>query len=67
MIQSILFPKDEFTLLESYDWLRKNGYKNNKVDITENFFRFRQMNPMEGGRYITKTLKNGIELVIHIK
>jgi len=64
-VQTILFPKDEWTITEAKVWLDEHHYKNNSLDITEEHYRFRQMTPMKGGRYITKTLPNGVEIVIH--
>jgi hypothetical protein len=67
MLQSIIFPKSKFSLLESIDWLMTNGYKTLKVHETEDFYRFRQAAPLTGGRYRTKTLDNGVELILHYK
>ena len=64
-VQTVLIPKHDFTLQEAVDWLESHHFGHRKVDITEDFFRFRQMRPIHGGRYVTKTLPNGIEIVIH--
>ena len=64
-IQTVLIPKEDFTLLEALQWLDDHNYAHKKVDITENFWRFRQMTPAKGGRYETKTLPNGVEIVLH--
>ena len=65
LVQTVLVPKHDFSLQEAIDWLEAHGFKHRKVDITEDFFRFRQMPPMRGGEYRSKTLPNGIEIVIH--
>lgn len=62
-IQSIVFPKSKFSLPQALEWLGRNGFTHRKVDITPNTLRFRQHSPVPG-KYITKTLPNGIELVI---
>ena len=64
-VQTILVPRHDFTLQEAYDWIEDHHFGHRKVDITEDYFRFRQMTPMQGGRYVTKTLPNGVEIVIH--
>jgi len=64
-IQTVLIPKEDFTLKEALQWLDDHNYPHKKVDITEDFYRFRQMTPMKGGRYETKTLPNGVEIVLH--
>ena len=64
-IQTVLIPKEDFTLQEALQWLDDHNYPHKKVDITEDFSRFRQMTPMKGGRYVTKTLPNGVEIVLH--
>lgn len=65
MIQSILVPKAKFGLPDAVEWVRRHGFHSHKVDITGNFYRFRQMEPMHGGYYRTKTLPNKIEIVSH--
>lgn len=44
-IQSLLFPKEHFTLSSSKSWIKKHGYSSSKVDETDNFYRFRQHPP----------------------
>jgi len=41
-----------------------NHYQLRKIDITENFFRFRQVPPSQLGNYRMKTLDNGVKLVV---
>ncbi len=64
-VQTVLFPKNEWTITEAKTWLTEHHYRHLKVDITEDFLRFRQMTPMKGGRYATVTLPNGVELVLY--
>ncbi len=61
-VQSILFSKAKWTASEAKKWLEKNGYLSSKMDQSKNKLRFRQKEP-EGGRYATKKLSDGIELV----
>lgn len=65
-IQSVLIPKKNFTFQKAKKYIRDNNYIFKKVDITPNFFRFRQLEPelFDNKSYITKTLDNGVLLVI---
>jgi len=63
MLQTILFRKEKFSMMDSILWLMKHGYKYEKVDETREFYRFRQHEPLPGGKYYTKTLANSIEFV----
>ncbi len=43
--QSILVPRDKFTKTEAIKLLKRKGAITKKIDVTQNFFRFRQINP----------------------
>jgi hypothetical protein len=62
IIQSVIF-KREFGLAKAREWLSKNGFGSNKVDITPTQLRFRQYDPknleMAGYKFITKRFKHG--------
>jgi hypothetical protein len=60
-VQTVLIP-ESWSLKEAKAWLEAHKYKHSKVDITENFYRFRQR-PPGGGKYFTVSLPNGVELV----
>lgn len=45
ILQSVLFPKDRYTQTEALEWLKKNGLKYEKVDIKDNYLRYRQRGP----------------------
>ena len=69
-VQSVLIPKKDsipgiegYTLGEAKDWLKNNGFVFKKVDITDNYYRFRQLEP-SFGRYVTHSIPNGIKLVL---
>jgi hypothetical protein len=66
-LQTVLFPKSKFTIAQAIQWLKAHEMKYHKVDTGDHYLRFRQMEPPTGGRYRTKTLPNGVELVIHYK
>ena len=76
-VQSVVFPKSKFKMMEAIRWLASHDLKSSKVDETENTYRFRQQEPpslrvgsseprLTGSRYYTKTLPNGVELVVAI-
>jgi hypothetical protein len=45
LIQSILLNKDYYTLKSATKFIYDNNFKVKKVDITDNWFRFRQVSP----------------------
>ena len=45
MIQSVVFYKTEMTMKEALAFLRRHGYRTDKLDITPNTYRFRQADP----------------------
>lgn len=63
-VQSILFPKPRWNLERSRSWLHRHGYKYGKVDKKPHSFRFRQAPPNPRKGYATKTLPNGVRLVL---
>jgi hypothetical protein len=72
MIQSVIFNKKNFNINQAINYLINNNYKVKKMDETKNYFRFRQISPITLKKkgynsYITKNLKNGIELIIAYK
>ena len=50
-IQSIMFPKEEFSLIGAKMWLKNHEYYPLKVDTTQNFYRFRLQKPIKGNKY----------------
>lgn len=64
MIQSILFDKHKWTIANAKKWLLNHGHKVIKVDISDNFLRFRQKTPNPNMRYRTIHIGNGIEFIL---
>jgi hypothetical protein len=65
VVQSVIFKKDKFTKKQAESWLKKNNYKPIKhVHSTDNFHRYRIVEPNSLSNYYTQSLNNGIELVI---
>ena len=63
-VQSIAFPKHDWTLYEMESWLARHGYHPMKAEETVSFVRFRIRSPNVRGVYATKVLPNGIRLIM---
>jgi hypothetical protein len=63
-IQSVLVPKAAFTKAEAIKYVKEHFHFCKIDSKPPNFFRFRQIDPVKGSKYITKKLDNGVELVI---
>jgi hypothetical protein len=63
-IQSVLFPLDRFTTKRLYEWLHEHNLNPMKVVTEGNYYRARILEPYKRYTYITKTLNNGIKLVL---
>ena len=72
-IASIYLPQKNYTLENTKSFLKQHGYKINKVDDENNYFKFRQLSPQTLKKYgyfdyRTKQLeKSGILLIIAYK
>lgn len=44
-VQSIHFARDRWSLVEARRWLREHRFRTTRVDMTENYLRFRQKDP----------------------
>jgi hypothetical protein len=72
IIQSVLIPKDKYTLYDAIIYLYNNDYKIKKIDETIHLYRARQISPETLRKkgytnYITVNKDNGIKLVIAYK
>jgi hypothetical protein len=63
IVQSILFHRSLYTLNQARNWLIRHRFKSNKLDITTNYFRFRQHEPSSRYRYRIKQIAPGILFV----
>lgn len=54
-VQSILFDKKKFSEKKAKDWLKKHKYKTVKMHVTDNYIRFRQVEPNKLKKYEIKT------------
>lgn len=65
-LQSIIFKKSIYTEDKARKWLVKHKYKSKKVDITENYYRFRQRIPKKTDKYYTKKITKGISIIFSV-
>lgn len=72
IIQSVIINKNKYELIDAILYILKNNYKANKIDETNNYYRFRQIEPLllenKGyNKYITTEIDEGIKLIIAYK
>jgi hypothetical protein len=67
-LESIVFHRNEITLKEALDFIHRHGYKD-KLDLTTNTYRFRQMDPhkleRQGYKFRTKRFPGGLFLLAY--
>ena len=69
IVQSVLIPKDKYTIKQGQNWLRKHNFIYDNIDTTfPNYVHYRQVNPalLTKYSYITKVLPNGMQLAIAV-
>jgi len=67
VVQSVLLSRHEFTQEEAQKWVKDHGYKAHKVDVTHDYYRYRQVDPETlpfTGRYRTIDLGKIGKLVV---
>jgi hypothetical protein len=45
IVQSVILNRDAMSRHEADEWIHKHGYKLTAPDITQEFYRYRQVNP----------------------
>jgi hypothetical protein len=65
-VQSVLLSRSLFTLSGARKWIHEHGFKDLKVDVTKNYYRFRQISPSPRYKYRIKQVAPGIKFVIAI-
>lgn len=63
-IQSIIFKKQYWTPNRAKQWLIFNGFKAEKIDETEKYYRFRQQSPDKFEDFRMINLKPSVKAVI---
>lgn len=64
VVQSVEISRDKFTLVQAKAWLKREGFKYGKVDITPHEYRFRQEDPAEFSVFRSKTLARGVRATV---
>ena len=66
LVQSVLLRRSTFSKGDAFAWVRDHGYSASKVDITPEFYRFRQADPerFHGGRFRTVDLGDVGNLIL---
>jgi hypothetical protein len=70
VIQSVLFDKQKWDLIEAMQWLKKHNFIILKVDETLKYIRFRQIEPkfLREHEYVKphiKSIGDGIKFIIY--
>jgi len=63
-VQSVLFQRPMWTITQAKRWLKRHDFKKYDVDIKENHYRFRQIEPEPQFTYITEEADNGVQFII---
>jgi hypothetical protein len=63
-VQSVIIPRSRYTLNQAKAWVNTNNFKLKKMDLTQNYYRFRQREPKPQSKYFTVELTNGIHLIM---
>lgn len=66
IVQSVLLRRDKFSKAEALKWIRDHDYKAGKIDMTNDYYRFRQVEPVDSVavRYRTISLGDIGQLVV---
>lgn len=63
-VQSVLFQRPMWSITQAKRWLKRHDFKKYDVDIKENHYRFRQIEPEPQFTYITEDADNGVQFII---
>jgi hypothetical protein len=63
-VQSLLFARPRWTEGKAKSWAKDHDYKSGQVDITDNYVRLRQFDPIAGTQKRTITFGDGIKAII---
>lgn len=55
-VQTLIFPRDRFTVKQAWAWAKRNGFKQSSPDMKKNTIRLRQAPPSSFRRMRTTTL-----------
>ena len=64
-LQTVLIPKNKFNIIQAINWILKHKLIITKIDITKNYYRFRQSQPCKTCAYYSFKLPNDIIFVLY--
>jgi len=59
VVQSVVLNRDKLTRHEADRWVKEHGYKLTAPDITQTFYRYRQVNPERLHHFRFRTIALG--------
>lgn len=63
-IQSVLFSRKLYNVKTSMSWMKQHRIPMKKLDITENYIRYRQKSPKKYKRFRMKQISKGVLFVL---
>lgn len=64
-VQAVLFDKNKFTTEKCRRWLKSNNFEPLKrVDVTDNYYRYRIIEPDDNHKYRVKKIDDKIKFII---
>jgi hypothetical protein len=70
-VQSVILDKNHFTEKEAHNWIKTHGFKTQfgekKVHVTDNTYRYRQLEPKHDVKYRIKKVTPGVEFVMEYR
>lgn len=65
LVQAVLFEKEKFTPIKARSWLKRHNHTPIKrAHLTENYYRYRIMDPDKLMDFITQDLGEGVKLIL---
>lgn len=65
-IIGVHLPKERFSATMAQRWVREHGFRTDKHDTTTNWYRYKQTDSVGFKRVFTKTLPNGVHLIVGV-
>jgi hypothetical protein len=62
-LQTILIERGRFTLGQAISWIDARGYAREKVELSKDYFHFRQRDPVPGWHAYSKFIEPGVLFV----
>jgi hypothetical protein len=66
-VQSVLFDRGQWGVSGARRWLRDRGLAGDgKLHVTDNYLRFRQRDPYQYERSVTRRVGNGVQAIVGV-